>query len=103
MHRGAWQDLAGLRTRLIDGELVVETAEGASDFSALQADLSDGRSDRFRFYGFDLLHLDGYRSECGAALVERKAIARAAARRGRRRPELSLQQRISSDGGDHGA
>ncbi|BBK32685.1 ATP-dependent DNA ligase LigD phosphoesterase module /ATP-dependent DNA ligase LigD polymerase module [Stella humosa] len=45
---------------LIDGELVVETDSGASDFSALQADLSEGRSDRFAFYAFDLLHLDGY-------------------------------------------
>ncbi|ACP21933.1 putative ATP-dependent DNA ligase (plasmid) [Sinorhizobium fredii NGR234] len=47
-------------TALIDGEIVVETGSGASDFSALQADLSEGRSDRFRFYVFDLLHLDGY-------------------------------------------
>lgn len=45
---------------LIDGELVVETGAGASDFSALQADLSAGRDDRFTFYLFDLLHLDGY-------------------------------------------
>jgi len=47
-------------TAIIDGELVVETGSGASDFSALQADLSDGRDDRFIFYVFDLLHLDGY-------------------------------------------
>ena len=57
--------LAALRalpaeTALLDGELVVETASGASDFSALQADLSEGRTDRFIFYLFDLLHLDGY-------------------------------------------
>ncbi|GLR54074.1 DNA ligase D [Shinella yambaruensis] len=45
---------------LIDGELVVETGAGASDFSALQADLSAGRNDRFTIYVFDLLHLDGY-------------------------------------------
>lgn len=66
--------LAGLpaATALIDGELVVETAEGASDFSALQADLSEGRIDRFRYYGFDLLHLDGT-DLTGVALVDRKA------------------------------
>ena len=46
-------------TAIIDGELVVENDAGASDFSALQADLSDGRSDRFLFYAFDLLYLDG--------------------------------------------
>lgn len=56
---GALKDLP-LGTALIDGELVVETASGASDFSALQADLSEGRSDRFRLYVFDLLYLDGY-------------------------------------------
>ncbi|GBQ27996.1 DNA ligase-like domain-containing protein [Acidiphilium acidophilum] len=40
-------------TAIIDGEIVVETRTGASDFSALQADLHDHRSDRFTFYGFD--------------------------------------------------
>ena len=49
-----------VRDALIDGELVVENAAGASDFSALQADLSEGRTDRFLFYAFDLLYLDGY-------------------------------------------
>ena len=49
-----------VKTAIIDGELVVEAASGASDFSALQADLSNGRSDRFVFYAFDLLYLDGY-------------------------------------------
>lgn len=56
---------------VIDGELVVEGGGGASDFSALQADLSEGRSDRFVFYAFDLLHLDG-RDLTGAALIDRK-------------------------------
>jgi bifunctional non-homologous end joining protein LigD len=58
-------------TALIDGELVVESGSGASDFSALQADLSEGRTDRFVFYAFDLLHLDGL-DLTGATLVERK-------------------------------
>ncbi|HEY0291400.1 MAG TPA: DNA ligase D [Hansschlegelia sp.] len=59
-------------TALIDGELVVEGPAGASDFSALQADLSGGRNDRFTYYAFDLLHLDGY-DLTGAALLDRKA------------------------------
>ncbi|MET1029018.1 MAG: DNA ligase D [Dongiaceae bacterium] len=57
---------------LIDGELVVESAAGASDFSALQADLSEGRADRFTFYAFDLLYLDGYDLR-NASLIDRKA------------------------------
>lgn len=60
-----------LGAAMIDGELVVESASGASDFSALQADLSEGRSDRFVFYAFDLLHLEGYDLR-GVKLVDRK-------------------------------
>ena len=56
---------------LIDGELVVENDAGASDFSALQAALSENRSDGFIFYAFDLLYLDGYDLR-GVALSLRK-------------------------------
>lgn len=48
-----------VKTAILDGELVVEGSSGASDFSALQADLSAGRTDRYRYYAFDLLYLDG--------------------------------------------
>lgn len=44
---------------IVDGEVIVEGAAGASDFSALQADLSEGRTDRLVFYAFDILYLDG--------------------------------------------
>lgn len=57
---------------IIDGELVVEGAGGASDFSSLQADLSEGRSDRFIFFVFDLLYLDS-RDLQDVPLLERKA------------------------------
>uniref|UniRef100_UPI0028A88020 non-homologous end-joining DNA ligase n=1 Tax=Rhizobium sp. TaxID=391 RepID=UPI0028A88020 len=60
-------------TLLIDGEIVVERESGASDFSALQQDLSEGRSDRFVFYAFDLIYLDGTDLR-GAALMDRKAL-----------------------------
>lgn len=60
-------------TAVFDGELVVETAAGVSDFSALQADLSDGRSDRFVYYAFDLLYLDGFDVR-DVPLAERKAL-----------------------------
>jgi bifunctional non-homologous end joining protein LigD len=60
------------RTGILDGELVVEGAGGASDFPALQADLAAGRSDRFRYYLFDLLYLDGADLR-KRPLVERKA------------------------------
>ncbi|MEP9373208.1 DNA ligase D [Mesorhizobium sp. KR1-2] len=57
---------------IFDGEVVVLADNGISSFSALQADLSDGRSDRLVYYIFDLLFLNGedLRSE---PLSERKA------------------------------
>lgn len=62
-----------VRSAVIDGEIVVERDTGASDFSALQRDLSEGRNDRFVFYAFDLLHLDGH-SLLGVTLIDRKQL-----------------------------
>ena len=59
-------------TAMLDGEVVVESESGAPSFAELQADLSAGRSDRFRYYLFDLLHLDGA-DLTGVPLLERKA------------------------------
>ncbi|MDT1064278.1 DNA ligase D [Paracoccus sp. CPCC 101403] len=60
---------------ILDTELVVENDSGASDFSALQADLSAGRSDRFRLYVFDLMYLDGFDLQ-SVPLVDRKDLLR---------------------------
>ncbi len=60
-------------TALLDGEIVVEDDHGISNFSLLQTDLKDGRNDRFVYYVFDLLHLDG-RDLTGEPLTERKAV-----------------------------
>jgi bifunctional non-homologous end joining protein LigD len=57
----------------LDGEVIVETEQGTPDFGALQNDLSEGRSDRFCYYLFDLLHLDGI-DLSRAALLDRKAM-----------------------------
>ncbi len=59
-------------TALIDGEVVVEDDRGISSFSMLQAALKEGRRDRFIYYVFDLLHLDG-RDLRDLPLRERKA------------------------------
>lgn len=60
-------------TALLDGEVVVEAEKGTPSFADLQADLSEGRSDRFRYYAFDLLHLDGV-DLTRVPLIERKRI-----------------------------
>jgi bifunctional non-homologous end joining protein LigD len=56
---------------IIDGEVAVEAGSGATDFSLLQQDLSEGVSERFTFFAFDLLYLDGA-DMTGAKLTDRK-------------------------------
>lgn len=65
-----------VQAALIDGEIVVESGNGSSDFSLLQQDLSEGRADRFTYYVFDLMHLDG-QDLTGAPLVDRKNLLEA--------------------------
>lgn len=60
-------------TAFLDGEVVVETEKGTPSFAELQADLSEGRSDRFRYYVFDLSHLDGA-DLTRVPLIERKRV-----------------------------
>jgi bifunctional non-homologous end joining protein LigD len=62
-----------VRAALIDGELVAENASGVSEFSLLQADLSEERFDRFAYYAFDCLYLDGWDLR-EAALIRRKEL-----------------------------
>jgi bifunctional non-homologous end joining protein LigD len=59
---------------LLDGEIVVEDEAGLSSFSALQQELK-GKGDRFVYYVFDLLYLDGEDLR-KAALADRKAALR---------------------------
>ena len=49
-----------LASAWIDGEIVVEDAGGIPSFNLLQADLSEGREDRLRYFVFDLLYCEGF-------------------------------------------
>ncbi len=44
---------------IVDGEVVALGEDGAPDFAALQAALSDGATDELVFFAFDLLHAGG--------------------------------------------
>jgi bifunctional non-homologous end joining protein LigD len=63
-------------TALVDGEIVSEDAGGISDFSGLQADLKNGRTDRFVYYVFDLMHHEGTDLRPTALLDRKAALAR---------------------------
>ncbi|CAN7728430.1 DNA ligase D [Bradyrhizobium sp. LjRoot220] len=71
---------------LIDGEIVAMNQHGAPDFSALQAALSDGKTDNLIFFAFDLL-FSGDEDLRSLPLRERKARLKkllGARKRGRR-------------------
>ncbi|HET7884680.1 MAG TPA: DNA ligase D, partial [Bradyrhizobium sp.] len=63
---------AALPDAMIDGEIVALDHNGAPNFSALQAAISDGKTDRLVFYAFDLLFAEGEDLR-RLPLVERKA------------------------------
>jgi bifunctional non-homologous end joining protein LigD len=65
----AWHISAS--SAIIDGEVVVPSADGTTDFSVLQNELK-GTSDKIVLVAFDLLYLDGYDLR-KLPLVERKA------------------------------
>src|SRR5580700_10344892 len=65
----AWHINAG--TAIIDGEVVVPSADGSTDFSVLQNELK-GRSTKIVMVAFDLLYLNGYDLR-KLPLLERKA------------------------------
>lgn len=58
---------------ILDGEVIVPTRAGHSDFGALEEDLGSGRSDRFVFFAFDALFI-GSRLLTGCALADRKLV-----------------------------
>ncbi|HSY57812.1 MAG TPA: DNA ligase D, partial [Bradyrhizobium sp.] len=53
------KDAAALPDALIDGEIVALDQHGAPNFSALQAAISEGKTDDLIFYAFDLLFDEG--------------------------------------------
>jgi bifunctional non-homologous end joining protein LigD len=68
----AWHINSG--SAIIDGEVIVPSANGVSYFSVLQNELR-GKSNRLVLYAFDLLYLNGYDLR-KAPLFERKAALR---------------------------
>jgi bifunctional non-homologous end joining protein LigD len=68
----AWHINAG--SAIIDGEVIVPSENGVSDFSVLQNELR-GKSNKLVLYAFDLLYLNGFDLR-KARLFERKALLR---------------------------
>jgi bifunctional non-homologous end joining protein LigD len=95
------REAAGLPDAIIDGEVVGLDAHGAPDFAALQAALSDGKTDTLIFFVFDLLFADGEDLR-KLPLGDRKARLKAllAKARGRRKESLIRYVDHFDTGGD---
>jgi bifunctional non-homologous end joining protein LigD len=84
-----------VKQAIIDGELVVENASGVAEFALLQADLSEGRTNRFVYYAFDCLYLNGYDLR-RVPLIHRKEIL--AELIGAKREVLRTSEHLTGDG-----
>ena len=84
-------------TALLDGELVVENDKGVSSFSMLQTDLKEGRGDRFVYWVFDLLYLDG-RDLTDAPLIARKAALQRLLKGGAKNGPIRYAEHFEGDG-----
>jgi len=85
------------QTALLDGELVVENDQGISNFGMLQNDLKEGRGDRFIYWVFDLLYLDG-RDLTKAPLVARKDALRRLLKGAGKRGPIRYAEHFDEDG-----
>lgn len=65
-----------VKQALLDGEVVIVAPDGTTSFQALQNVMNSARQEELVFYGFDLLHLDGYDIRA-VPLLERKEALRA--------------------------
>lgn len=81
---------------IIDGEVVVERADGVTSFTDLVAALESGRSDTMVYIAFDLLFLDGVDVR-NAPLGERKALLELLWKRTRSK-RLRFSQHFATDG-----
>jgi DNA ligase D len=60
------------KSAVIDGEIVVQDARGATSIASLETALSESRDSSLVYFAFDLIHLDGY-DLSAARLIDRKA------------------------------
>jgi DNA primase len=65
--------LLAARDAILDGEIVVLNERGAPDPHELQRDIDAGRTDRFLYFVYDLLYLDGFDLR-SVPLIERKRL-----------------------------
>ena len=85
------------RSAVIDGELVIQDAEGRSDFEGLRAAIAR-EPHRLIFFAFDLLHLDGEDLR-QRPLIERRAMLRRLLGRRKAHAPIQFSEHVVGSGG----
>jgi len=85
-------------TAILDGEVVVLTADGTTSFADLQAAFDEGAPHSLTYFAFDLLHLDGHNTR-SLPLDRRKAILESLLQESGDRAALRYSSHIRSNGG----
>jgi len=88
----------GLGSCIIDGEVVALTRNGASDFSALQAALAEGRADDLIYFAFDLLFADGEDLRPLPLLQRKERLSAILRRKGPHARQIKCMEHLSEPG-----
>jgi DNA primase len=88
--------LLAARDAILDGEVVVLDERGATDRHELQRDIDAGRIDRFVYFVFDLLYLDGFDLRSVPLIGRKRLLAHLLSAIPMRR--IRLADHIESDG-----
>ena len=84
------------QTAIVDGEVVVPDVHGIADFHLLQQDLSQHRADRFVYFVFDLLYLDGFDLRQSPLLERKRALSTLLS--GMKTQRIRLSEHIEAQG-----
>jgi bifunctional non-homologous end joining protein LigD len=88
----------GLQTSIIDGEVVALDRNGAPDFAALQAALSEGRSRDLTYFVFDLLFADGADLRKLPLTVRKERLKAMLSRKGAHSQHIKYVEHLSEPG-----
>lgn len=86
-----------LSDAILDGEIVALDAHGAPDFAALQAAISERKTDDLVYFAFDLLFLGGEDLRA-RPLLERKAALESLVRSGKAGPRIAYVEHLETPG-----
>jgi bifunctional non-homologous end joining protein LigD len=92
--------LRGLKCKsaIIDGEMTVQDARGATSIAILEGALSEGRGSELTYFAFDLLYLDGYDLSGAPLSARKKALAGLIAPIVEPRGQVQLSEHAEGDG-----